>query len=96
MLLAILLSVLPDAPRTIVLTPEAGALQVVDLAPGDALYVPHGWWHEVVNLEASVLLSGFFGSRGRTWSRWLSTGAQQLAHNAGLWKRGNCTCHAER
>lgn len=69
------------------------APRVVDMEPGDALYVPHGWWHEVVNLEASVLLSGFFGSRQRVWGCWLQTGAWQLAHDAGLWRRGHCTCH---
>ncbi len=71
----------------------ANAVQVVDLAPGDALYVPHGWWHEVVNLEASVLLSGFFGSKRRAWAYWLATGAQQAAHNMDLWRSGDCTCH---
>jgi lysine-specific demethylase 8 len=70
------------------------APQVVDLDPGDALYIPHGWWHEVVNLEASVLLSGFFGTRRRTWGYWLQTGALQCAHNAGLWRPGHCTCHS--
>lgn len=73
----------------------AAAVKVVDLDPGDALYVPQGWWHEVVNLEASVLLSGFFGTRWRTWGVWLQTGAWQLAHNAGIWRRGHCTCHCQ-
>lgn len=71
------------------------AVQVIDLAPGDALFVPRGWWHEVVNLEASILLSGFFGSRARTWAVWAQTGAMQLVHEAGLWRRGQCTCHNE-
>ncbi|WP_364705222.1 cupin-like domain-containing protein [Streptomyces ossamyceticus] len=35
----------------------------VDLEPGDVLYVPAHWWHEVVNLSVGILLSGFFGSR---------------------------------
>jgi hypothetical protein len=74
----------------------AGLVQVIDLAPGDALFVPRGWWHEVVNLEASILLSGFFGSRARTWAVWAQTGATQLLHNAGLWRRGQCTCHTEQ
>ena len=65
----------------------------VDLAPGDALYVPHGWWHEVVNLQASILLSGFFGSSPRVLGLWAWTGAKQLLHQAGGWRRGHCTCH---
>jgi lysine-specific demethylase 8 len=68
-------------------------LLAVDLLPGDALYVPAGWWHEVVNLEASILLSGFFGRPGRVIGQWLRTGATQAAHVAGLWRRGHCTCH---
>jgi hypothetical protein len=72
---------------------DAGPLRAVDLLPGDALYVPAGWWHEVVNLEASILLSGFFGNRGHVVRQWLLTGAVQAAHVAGLWRRGHCTCH---
>lgn len=68
----------------------------VDLMPGDALYVPRGWWHEVVNLKASILLSGFFGSTPRVLGLWAWTGAKQLLHRAGHacgWRRGHCTCH---
>lgn len=71
----------------------ASALRVVDLGPGDALFVPSGWWHEVVNLEPSVLLSGFFGTRRQVWAAWLKTGALHALHQAGLWRRGHCTCH---
>lgn len=72
---------------------DTGALQAVDLLPGDALYVPAGWWHEVVNLEASILLSGFFGSPGYVIRQWIRTGAVHAAHVAGLWRNGHCTCH---
>lgn len=72
---------------------DVGPLHAVDLLPGDALYVPAGWWHEVVNLEASILLSGFFGSPGCVIEQWLRTGAVHAAHVAGLWRRGHCTCH---
>jgi hypothetical protein len=69
-------------------------LHCVDLAPGDVLYVPRGWWHEVVNLQASTLLSGFFGSSARVLGLWAWTGARQLLHQAaGRWRRP-CTCHA--
>lgn len=37
MLLALILAALPDAPRTIVLTPEAGAVQLVVKAPSTAV-----------------------------------------------------------
>lgn len=71
-------------------------LRVVEVGPGDVLYVPRGWWHEVVNLAPSVLLSGFFGTRRNTWGLWLKTGIVHMAHLAGLWRPGHCTCHSER
>lgn len=68
-------------------------LYVVDLEPGDVLYVPSGWWHEVVNLSPSLLLSGFHGPLWRALGQWLRTGLWQGLHNAGLWRPGHCTCH---
>ncbi|MEK8034812.1 cupin-like domain-containing protein [Ideonella sp. DXS29W] len=73
----------------------AEAIQVVDLAPGDALYLPRGWWHEVVNLTPSVLLGGFFGPVPRVVSLWAWTGLRQACHLAG-WRRGRCCCHADQ
>lgn len=32
-------------------------IKVVELGPGDALFLPHSWWHQVRSLEASVSLS---------------------------------------
>lgn len=67
-----------------------------DLEPGDALYIPRGWWHEVVNLRPSILLSGFFGPPWRVLPLWLMTGMFQLAHNASPRSRRACTCHPSR
>ncbi|MGA5895083.1 cupin-like domain-containing protein [Streptomyces venetus] len=75
---------------------EPGDLFVVDLAPGDVLYVPAYWWHEVVNLTPGVLLSGFFGPRTRVLSRWAWVQAREGLHRAGLLGRDDCTCHASR
>ncbi|MGI5197867.1 cupin-like domain-containing protein [Streptomyces sp. CA-288835] len=72
---------------------EHGDFFVADLEPGDVLYVPAYWWHEVVNLTPSVLLSGFFGPRTRVLSRWAWVQARESLHRAGLLGRGNCTCH---
>ncbi|MFG2026957.1 cupin-like domain-containing protein [Streptomyces sp. NPDC048825] len=68
----------------------------VDLEPGDVLYVPARWWHEVVNLSAGILLSGFFGSRMRVASLWARVRLRDTLHRAGLLSPENCTCHAER
>lgn len=71
----------------------AGALFQADLAPGDAIYVPRGWWHEVSNLRASVFVSGFFGPASRLRPLWLATGARQLVHDVNPFGRRCCTCH---
>jgi hypothetical protein len=70
-------------------------LYTVDLLPGDALYIPAGWWHEVVNFEPSILLSGFFGTKLEVIARWMYTGALDCLHKMDLWSKGNCTCHIE-
>lgn len=69
-------------------------LFVIDLDPGDVLYVPKRWWHEVVNLQPSILLSGFFGGYHEVASLWLRTGMMQTLHDVGWWRQGQCTCHA--
>ena len=74
----------------------AGDAWVVDLEPGDVLYVPARWWHEVVNHTPSLLLSGFFGTRTTVYAQWAWRQAVQGAHLAGLWRRGHCTCHPAR
>jgi hypothetical protein len=73
------------------------SLFIADLRAGDALYVPSGWWHEVVNTEASVLLSGFFGTYPSVIAKWLWTGMQQQLHNLrASTRQTQCTCHASR
>jgi len=71
-----------------------GSLWVADLHPGDAIHIPKGWWHEVVNLDHSILLSGFFGPLPRVTALWLWTGARQLIHDATHSTGRQCTCHA--
>lgn len=72
-----------------------GELYEVDLFPGDALYVPAGWWHEVINIEPSILLSGFFNNKLNVTALWMYTGMLQCAHNMALWRKRNCTCHPQ-
>jgi cupin-like protein len=75
---------------------EDGDFFVADLEPGDVLYVPAYWWHEVVNLTPGILLSGFFGPRTSVLSRWAWVQAREGLHRVGVLGRGNCTCHAHR
>lgn len=75
---------------------RTGDLFVVDLEPGDVLYVPALWWHEVVNMSSSILLSGFFGPKTHVISQWLRVQGREGLHRVGLLSRGNCTCHPQR
>lgn len=72
---------------------NTGDTWVADLAPGDVLYVPARWWHEVVNHTPSILLSGFFGPRRSVYAQWLWRQTVHGLHLAGLRGRGQCTCH---
>lgn len=46
----------------------------VDLAAGDILFIPSGWWHQVLNLEDSIAITGNLldaTSFASIWSTWL-------------------------
>lgn len=65
----------------------------VDLQPGDVLYVPARWWHEVSNLGASLFLGGFFGRPAPVLARWGWVSARDWLHRQGWFAKGACTCH---
>ncbi|BBC29339.1 hypothetical protein SGFS_006330 [Streptomyces graminofaciens] len=73
-----------------------GHLFVVDLEPGDVLHVPARWWHEVVNLSAGILLSGFYGSRAHVARVWAQVQLREMLHRARLLGSEGCTCHPAR
>ncbi len=70
----------------------AKQIYVVDLAAGDCLFVPRGWWHQIENLSPSILLSGFFGPRHEVIGKWLASLVRHGTHQVGLRGRGHCTC----
>lgn len=69
--------------------------ETVVLKAGDMLYVPRHWWHAVENLEQTIAVS----YRAETLATALLNIAmpvQFILHHLGLYRRGNCTCHAIR
>jgi hypothetical protein len=68
-------------------------LYATDLHPGDVLFVPAGWWHEVANHDPSLLLSGFFGPRAAVLARWVTESTRNGLHLVRLLGTTGCTCH---
>jgi hypothetical protein len=68
-----------------------GDLLSVDLAPGDVLHVPAGWWHEVTNLSPSLMIGCFNGTAPAVIARMAWVGMRNVRHR---WVGGECTCHA--
>ena len=67
----------------------------VTLRPGDLLYTPRAWWHEVTSLETTISVNCFM-MFARDVPRLVGSVTLFLLHHAGLYRRGNCVCHVER
>jgi hypothetical protein len=70
-----------------------GDFLIADVGPGDVLYLPAGWWHEVRNLTAGLLFGGFHAKPLPLLLRWAWVGARHKAHQWGGYRRGHCVCH---
>lgn len=55
----------PDLARFPRFAEALAASQGAELAPGDALYVPYGWWHHVESLEPFNVLVNYWWNEAR-------------------------------
>uniref|UniRef100_A0A7S2RL38 JmjC domain-containing protein n=1 Tax=Mucochytrium quahogii TaxID=96639 RepID=A0A7S2RL38_9STRA len=69
---------------------------VVVLNPGDGLFIPLNWWHGVRNLDASISINAFASTPLETVRYGSFRLLYWVLHNLGLYKYGNCVCHASR
>lgn len=65
----------------------------IDLEPGDVLYIPKGWWHQVKSLDPSISIASFMVSSREGWTVGLWEEIRKYIHDKGFYKKGNCTCH---
>ncbi len=67
----------------------------IELHPGQMLFIPRGWWHDVRSLDKSISVSNItYDLKGIVRDVAPHRIKQQL-HNVGLWKC-DCTCHVVR
>jgi ribosomal protein L16 Arg81 hydroxylase len=64
----------------------------VEMEPGDLLFNPSGWWHEVDAIEPSISVNVFAVSMPGLIRRSPLLVKEGL-HLAGLYRRNWCTCH---
>lgn len=64
------------------------------LLPGDALYIPRGFWHQAQSFTATISLSGFMANRWEKLTVQWPEAIRIALHRLGLYKRGLCTCHS--
>jgi hypothetical protein len=65
----------------------------VTLEPGQMLFIPRGWWHRVQSLTPSISINAFGQDLTGLLLHQSRASLLDLLHRAGLYGRGDCTCH---
>ncbi len=63
------------------------------LEPGDVLFIPQGWWHYVKSLDFSISVNNFGYTQRDMFTAYPMENILYRLHNAGLYRKHNCTCH---
>lgn len=64
----------------------------VVMNPGDVMYTPSGWWHQVESLEPSITVANFFAQPTQAFTM-MKVVACRMAHELRVFRWGDCTCH---
>ena len=72
---------------------EKSEIIKVVLEPGDAIYLPRGWWHYVESLEPSINVSVHYWKLKSFFRDFLTGLLKMFLHNIGLYKTKDCACH---
>lgn len=71
---------------------EAQGMEAV-VEPGQMLFTPRGWWHQVRGLEMSISVSCFGFSIADTLLRGIPGAVKHALHGMGWYRKGECACH---
>ena len=82
----------PDLKRFPRFARALEASRTIVLEPGDIVYIPKRWWHQVASLTPTISLAGFVTGWPDKMGLFMER-IRRRTHNLGLYKKGNCTCH---
>jgi lysine-specific demethylase 8 len=71
---------------------EAEIYEVV-LEPGEILYIPRWWWHQVISIEPTISVNCFMSFAFDIFISGYYV-VLEILHRLGLYKKGNCACHS--
>ena len=74
---------------------QAKGKEVIDLSPGDVLFIPAFWWHAVITTsDTSISLNSFVSRPKEQLTRGVVRYLRHFLHLHAGYRRGNCVCHA--